>query len=150
MKYAVGFAGIEDADWVDHHLSEGDRQEAEALGQEDNGLAYRSFQETERSGGACLKLVIRGRTVAVFGVRKAGVVGVPWLLGVGGNWRRILLSKDARTLVDSWVEHYGFLMNFISANNTTNIRFLKRLGFSISKTHGNPNVLVFHQGVNHV
>lgn len=150
MNYRLRFASIADADHVDHFLSRSDIQEVQDMGLDPNGIAARSYQTTVDSGGLCYALEVEGRVVAVLGVSVTGFSGTPWLLGVeGGEWRKLLVTSEARTLVEAWLQAFKMLVNFVSKDNTRSTRFLKFLGFSLSATM-HPNILIFSKGTPHV
>lgn len=73
-----------------------------------------------------------GEIIGMFGVGQfAPNVGIPWLLASDG------LPKVAKEFIpqsQQWIERvherYDLLFNYVYANNTTSIRWLKWLGFS--------------------
>ena len=80
--------------------------------------------------------------IGMFGVAKFGELGVPWML----SSERIYQKKIARQFliqskqwIDSTMLRYMILTNFVSADNTKAIKWLKYLGFSfvnLDKEHG--------------
>lgn len=154
MKYEITKATVRDAVEIDSLLSREDVAEAITLGQEPSGLVKRAHAATLESGGEAWTLRVAGKACAMFGVAASPLMGCPWLLGVDhiwapSNWKRLLLNKQAKSIVSTWLASFGFLLNFISATNYTNIRYLKRMGFSVNESY-NPAILVFHLGIPHV
>lgn len=154
MKYEIKAATVQEAIEIDTLLSREDACEAVALGHTADELTVRALKTTVASGGEAFTLRVNGKVCGMFGIALSPPVASPWLLGVDHiwadqRWKRLLLNKQARAIVSDWIAAYGFLLNFISADNYTNIRYLKRMGFTVNETT-NPDILVFHQGTSHV
>tara|TARA_B100000768_G_scaffold171382_1_gene178643 strand:+ start:3901 stop:4371 length:471 start_codon:yes stop_codon:yes gene_type:complete len=75
-----------------------------------------------------------GSVVGMFGVSNAGSYAVPWMLGTDKllETKRIMLPV-ARVWVDSILERYPLLFNYVHADNTVSRRWLKSLGFEFIK-----------------
>ncbi len=87
-----------------------------------------SFEKAEES----FSIIHDGQVIGMFGVGQVTPnIGIPWLLGSDE------LPKIAREFIPQsreWIakvhERYDLLFNFVYANNTTSIRWLKWLGFN--------------------
>jgi hypothetical protein len=70
--------------------------------------------------------------IAIRGISRVETLGVPWMLCSPG-----VMRFTKRMVADAipWVAHHGqrysALMNFVHAENTTAIQWLKRIGFTI-------------------
>lgn len=74
-----------------------------------------------------------GKPICLWGCGTAAPgLGVPWMVGspeVGRHSRRLI--TDGRVWVDSLLTEYSLLNNYVHQDNTTSIRWLKQLGFTI-------------------
>lgn len=75
---------------------------------------------------------VDGAPAMIYGVGKAGDIGVPWLLGTPA------LAKTPKTFmvtckqaVDRWRDETALLQNRVLADNWESINFLSALGFMI-------------------
>lgn len=82
-------------------------------------------------------IIWQGETIGLFGVGAAtlmGYTGVPWLLGTN-KMEEIKFTFVKQSI--SWVKHmltlYPVLENWVDARNKLSIKWLKWLGFSVSK-----------------
>lgn len=78
--------------------------------------------------------LLDGEPVAIFGcARLADGIGGPWLLATDDfykvNPRTVL--EVTRAFVNSWLDRYEILANYVHHRNTTSIRWLKAAGFTI-------------------
>lgn len=70
------------------------------------------------------------KVIGMRGVGHAGPVGYPWLLGSQGVVRHAkTLHATAKPWVDSYLDEYDILYNYVAENNRVAIRWLQRLGF---------------------
>lgn len=73
--------------------------------------------------------------VAVMGVVPRSLItggGTIWMLGTDGiNRHKIAFLKHGRRWVESMLQKYGELSNYVDARNTVSINWLKWLGFKI-------------------
>lgn len=81
-----------------------------------------------------------GSVVGMFGVADCGAYGSPWLLGAD---KLIDTRKEFIPQAMEWVERanddYPLLLNYVHAENSVSIRWLKSLGFKFTqyiKEHG--------------
>ena len=85
----------------------------------------------------CWSGFIDGELAAILGVGTVDILaglGSPWMLGTP------LLNRHQRVLVRSTPEYiakmlkaFPHLVNFVHAKNTTSVRWLRRLGFTLSE-----------------
>jgi hypothetical protein len=85
----------------------------------------------------CWSGFVDGELAAILGVAPINMltgIGSPWMLGTP------VLDRHQRVLVRSTPEYIGrmlkafpHLVNFVHAQNTTSVRWLRRLGFSLDE-----------------
>lgn len=82
----------------------------------------------------CNTAVLDGVPIAMYGLTIKPWGAVPWLLGSSTiDTVKVSMAKLSSQTVDSWVMRYGLLRNFVHADNTTSIRWLRdHLLFDIS------------------
>jgi hypothetical protein len=73
-----------------------------------------------------------GKILCFFGCDEADIGGSPWLLGTDElSSFPISLFRKSRKYIDSILNQYGYLENYVDARNTLSIQWLKWLGFTI-------------------
>jgi hypothetical protein len=79
--------------------------------------------------------------VCIAGIAKADLPGsyagaaTPWMLGTPGMMKYSrMLVKDARVYIDEKMKEFTCLFNFVHAENSVSIGWLKHLGFTLGKT----------------
>lgn len=121
-----------DADLLIANLRPSDMAECQAYGRDDIGAGIRS--SVNRSV-LCWTGLVDGELAAIIGVAPINVlggIGSPWMLGTP------LLDKHQRVLVRrtpayiaQMLQAFPHLVNFVHAKNTTSVRWLRRLGFTL-------------------
>lgn len=114
------------------NLRESDRAECEAYGRPSIAPG---IEASVRRSLLCWTGTADGRVGAIMGVSPVDVlagVGSPWMLGTP------LLNRHSRVLVRMTPEYiarmlkaFPHLVNFVHAKNTTSVRWLRRLGFTL-------------------
>jgi hypothetical protein len=114
------------------HLRASDLAECQAYGQPDIAAGIES---SVRRSILCWTGLVDGELAAIIGVTPVNVltgVGSPWMLGTP------LLDRHQRVLVRRTPEYiarmlnaFPHLVNFVHARNTTSVRWLRRLGFTL-------------------
>ena len=109
-----------------------DLAECRAYGREDIASGV---EASARRSLLCWSAFIDGDLAAILGVAPLDIVnglGSPWMLGTP------VLDRHQRILVRSTPEYIGkmlkafpHLVNFVHAKNTTSVRWLHRLGFTL-------------------
>lgn len=115
------------------NLRESDRLECEAYGDEE-GIAPGIRRSVERSTH-CWTVWINGELAAILGVAPLNLLtglGSPWMLGtpVLDRHARVLVQQTPR-YIETMREAFPHLVNFVHAKNTTSVRWLRRLGFTL-------------------
>lgn len=93
---------------------------------------------------------VDGRVAAILGVAPLSImsgIGSPWMMGTP------LLDRHARVLVREtpgyiarMLRAFPHLVNFVHAENTTSVRWLRRLGFTLdAPTPHGPEGALFHK-----
>ena len=122
-----------DATELFDHLRAADLAECQAYGRAD--IAAGIAASVNRSV-LCWSARIDGELAAILGCAPINIltgIGSPWMLGTP------LLDRHQRVLVRETPKYIGrmlgafpHLVNFVHAKNTTSVRWLRRLGFSLS------------------
>ena len=109
-----------------------DRREVAAYGHTD---VMRAVTRSVANSVLCWSAVVDGELAAILGVAPLSVmggIGSPWMLGTD------VLTRNSRVLVRTTPEYIGrmlvafpHLLNFVHAENTTSVRWLRRLGFTL-------------------
>jgi hypothetical protein len=119
---------------VAERMRAADRDEVWALHRHTPREAIELSMEKSRE---CWCARIDGVPMAVFGCVPYQLMpetGSPWLLAAEGIERHPgALVKMGRAYVAQWLQHYERLANVVDVRNTTSIRWLKRLGFTIGE-----------------
>lgn len=96
-----------------------------------------ALQEAVSKSQVGSTVLIDGEPVAIMGLAKGTVlttVGAPWMLGTDVLFRHPRKMLEwGRTVVAAMLEDVDALVNYVHADNTASIRWLKRLGFSFGK-----------------
>lgn len=108
-----------------------DRAECEAYGVP----VYETIRSSAARSLLCWTGLIDGELAAIIGVTPfdvLGGVGTPWMLGTP------VLDRHSRILVrrtPEYIAHmlaaFPHLVNYVHAKNTTSVRWLRRLGFTL-------------------
>ena len=114
------------------NLRAADRAECQAYGQSDIAAG---IEASVRRSILCWSGWVDGELAAILGVAPVNVLtgmGSPWMLGTP------VLDRHQRVLVRSTPEYiarmlkaFPHLVNFVHARNTTSVRWLRRLGFTL-------------------
>lgn len=121
-----------DADTLFENLRPADLAECQAYG---GGDIRAEIADSVHHSMLCWTGFVDGELAAVMGVRPLnlfGGVGSPWMLGTP------VLDRHARILVRETPDYiarmlraFPHLINFVHAENTTSVRWLRRLGFTL-------------------
>ena len=110
-------------------------QDAKEVMASNGAKPYEALSESFRVSSECYTIIHEdGEIVGMFGVADAKIFGSPWLLGSDKlpETKRVMLPVSAK-----WVEEkndqYPLLLNYVHADNTVSIRWLKSLGFEFIK-----------------
>ena len=114
------------------HLRASDLAECQAYGRPDIAAGIES--SVARSV-LCWSAFADGKLGCIIGVAPVNVltgVGSPWMLGtpVLDRHSRILVRKTPE-YIDRMLKVFPHLVNFVHARNTTSVRWLRRLGFTL-------------------
>lgn len=114
------------------NLRKSDLAECQAYGQPDIAAG---IEASVRRSVLCWTGLVDGELAAILGVAPVNILnglGSPWMLGTP------VLDRHQRVLVRSTPEYIGrmlkafpHLVNFVHAHNTTSVRWLRRLGFTL-------------------
>lgn len=114
------------------NLRASDLAECEAYGRPDIAAG---IEASVRRSLLCWTGLVDGELAAILGVAPVNVLGgmgSPWMLGTP------VLDRHQRVLVRSTPEYiarmlkaFPHLVNFVHARNTTSVRWLRRLGFTL-------------------
>jgi hypothetical protein len=116
------------------HLRASDLAECQAYGPHDIAAG---IEASVNRSMLCWSGFVDGELAAILGVAPINMltgIGSPWMLGTP------VLDRHQRVLVRSTPEYiarmlkaFPHLVNFVHAQNTTSVRWLRRLGFSLSE-----------------
>lgn len=122
----------DDVELLIANLRESDMTECQAYGTPDIPAGIRSSVKTSV---LCWSGFIDGELAAILGVAPVNVlagVGSPWMLGTP------VLDAHSRVLVRAvppytarMLKAFPHLVNFVHAENTTSVRWLQRIGFTL-------------------
>jgi hypothetical protein len=123
-----------DVEMLIAHLRASDLAECQAYGRSDIGEGIRA---SVRRSLLCWSGFIDGELAAILGVAPIDMLnglGSPWMLGTP------VLDRHQRVLVRATPEYisrmlkaFPHLVNFVHAKNTTSVRWLRRLGFTLQE-----------------
>jgi len=121
-----------DAEQLAQNLRASDEAEVRAYGHNDPTLAC---QRSVARSMLCWTAFVDGQLAAILGVAPLSVVsglGSPWMLGtpVLDASSRILVRKTPEYIAQM-LKAFPHLVNFVHAENTTSVRWLRRLGFTV-------------------
>lgn len=122
-----------DIQHVARHMRAADRAECEAAGFTDMLAVLR---EEVKISAFCWAVRIDGEPAALFGVAPLngllGDTGVPWLLGTPlvVQHRRAFIRTSA-AYIDRMHAAFSHLLNFVHAENTQAVRWLRHAGFTV-------------------
>ena len=116
------------------HLRPQDKEEMKASGITDFFLEVKN---TVRYSKECYKVLTPSNAViACFGIIHTNAGGQIWLLGTNllRQYRKsfVKLSND---ILSQWQRKYGKLFNYVSAQNTESIKWLKFIGAKMEEKH---------------
>lgn len=113
-------------------LRKQDRVEIElSSGDPTVGVMLRSL---EASDEAWVALDESGELFGIYGVAEVQGLGSPWMVATPTVYRYSReLVRDGRAWVQSILPRYSRLFNFVHAENTQSIAWLRRLGFTIGE-----------------
>lgn len=121
-----------DAELLAANLRKSDRAELAAVGFDDPLPAIAGSVDVS---ALCWSAFADGELACIIGVSPFdGATGSPWMLGTP------LLDAHSRVLVRKTPEYIALmlkafprLLNFVHAENTTSVRWLRRLGFTLAE-----------------
>ena len=114
------------------HLRASDLAECQAYGHADIAAG---IEASVRRSLLCWTGLVDGELAAIIGVAPVNVLtgmGSPWMLGtpVLDRYQRVLVRRTPE-YIDRMLKAFPHLVNFVHAKNTTSVRWLKRLGFTL-------------------
>ena len=122
-----------DAQPLAKHLRAGDRAEIAAYG--GNLDPVRAIETSIRSSYLCWTFEVDDQVACVLGVSAVsalGGIGCPWMLGTDAVPRhRRILTQLAPGYIRRMLAAFPHLVNHVHAGNTTSVRWLRRLGFTV-------------------
>ena len=129
------------------NLRQADRDELAAC---DHFDAFAAVEHSVRHSTLCWAVCAPGELLAVFGVCPlAGHpgVGTPWLLATEAAAHHVRpLIELPGPYIARMLDAFPRLVNFVHADNTRSIRWLRRLGFSVDQSAPfGPNGAPFHR-----
>jgi len=115
-------------------LRESDRKEAwKAWRLRADEVARLSVESSEEG----FTILHEGEPTGLFGVSRASLfseTGIIWLLGTDGLEKiGYSLAKETRAVVDTLLEKYKKLMNWVDKKNCKSVLWLKRSGFEVEE-----------------
>lgn len=121
-----------DAEHLAANLRPADLAECLAYGRPDIAADIAS---SVRRSMLCWTGFVNGELAAIMGVAPVstlGGIGSPWMLGtpVLDQHARVLVRASAQ-YIPRMLSAFPHLQNFVHAENTTSVRWLKRLGFTL-------------------
>ncbi len=125
---------VEDILHVATHMRAADIAECMALGERD---LVDVLTDGVRRSVWSRAVLIDGEPVCILGVAPHGALltattGVPWMLGTDliPQNRRALI-RNAPLYIDDMLRTFSHLLNFVHADNTLAVRWLRRVGFTM-------------------
>jgi hypothetical protein len=110
-------------------------QDAKEVMASNGARPLQALQSSFNASSECFSIIHEdGDIVGMFGVSDGGVFASPWLLGSSKlpETKKVMLPVSAK-----WVEEkndqYPLLLNYVHAENTVSMRWLKSLGFKFIK-----------------
>lgn len=111
-----------------------DRKECElATGMDAMGAVQISIGFSDRVAA----VRVDGKLACIYGVCPSVLdnrIGIPWMLGTPemDRWPTVIL-KVSRACVEDMLKTYHEILNWVHADNTRSIAWLKRLGFEVGE-----------------
>jgi hypothetical protein len=130
-------ATVLDAVLIAENLREQDRREVQAS----SGPNIReALVDSVVGSKESFVWTLDGKPICIAGVANAGLpgpnsgAGIPWMLGTPEmmGYSKMLV-KDARIYIEKKLEEFTCLFNFVHAENSVSIGWLKRLGFKLGE-----------------
>jgi hypothetical protein len=122
----------EDVEYLIEHIRPEDAAEIDAL---DGSTIRDSLNETPDLYNCSQVWEVDGKPVAIFGVTPQPgpyPTGVVWLLATSDFHKHTReFAGNCREIMKNMIKGYGYLFNYIHAENRVSIRWLKSLGFTI-------------------
>lgn len=114
------------------NLRPADLAECQAYGRPDIGAGIRA---SAKRSMLCWSGFIDGELAAILGAAPIDMlagIGSPWMLGtpVLDRHQRVLV-RSTPTYISEMLKAFPHLVNFVHAKNTTSVRWLRRLGFTL-------------------
>ena len=83
----------------------------------------------------CYSLILEDEVVGMFGINRINEkVGIPWLLGSDKLTKyRVEFHKLAYKYLNTFMDEYNVLFNYVDKRNWQAVRWLKVLGFTFTK-----------------
>lgn len=130
-RHEIRNATLDDMKHIAANLRDEDARECALMGHTDKVHVLNAMRRACEARVGCAD----GVPVCVFGLGYTiafGNVAHPWLLATDEIKRnRIVFLKESREIVGGWRERFTHLFNFVAADNTLSIAWLKWLGFTI-------------------
>lgn len=100
-------------------------------------LPIESVQESIKASVVSWALLLDGTITAVFGITPADMVsgvGIVWALTANTvNKHPKTCHQVAKEILPFFLDQYPILINMVHAKNTRTLRWLKRVGFTVSE-----------------
>lgn len=114
------------------NLRPSDLAECQAYGQPDIAAG---IEASVRRSVLCWTALVDGEVAAILGVAPLNILtgmGSPWMLGTPlvDRYQRVLVRKTPEYIA-RMLKAFPHLVNFVHARNTTSVRWLRRLGFTL-------------------
>lgn len=89
-----------------------------------------ALEESRACADEAYTVCLNDVPVGMYGV---SAKGAPWLIGTY-DLRKVAVPflRYGSSIVEGWREKYGFLQNYVSADNVESIRWLQGLGFIVN------------------
>lgn len=115
-------------------LRDQDQAELNAAGWSDH---YTAIKHSVRASEWVRTATVDGRLACIFGLSRGGTMlapfGVPWMLGTPlVPQHRRALAQLAPGYIREMLRSYPTLRNIVHADNTVAVRWLRRVGFTLS------------------
>jgi hypothetical protein len=106
-------------------------------------------------------MTLNGKVICIGGVTPVdsslGVGAFVWQLGTDDIDRNMVsFYRETKQLMQRWIDQYGLLQNWVYAENLVSIRYLRRLGYTLSSepvpfgAYGLPFYHFYIRGEKHV
>lgn len=130
--YFIREALMEDASAITPHLRDADKNEIIASSGNNIEQAILYSILSSEAWTVCLP---DGRIICMYGIGDDTTgYGIPWMIGTDDMIKhRKALIKDARDWVESYLEIYPVLYNYVDSRNKVHIKWLRHIGFTVSE-----------------